>query len=67
MKADCFMVSPLGCLVQFTHSGTQVWDRWQADLIRLGSNHAERKLQMPRDVRLNAPPKTKLRVSRNRS
>ena len=27
-EARRFMVSPLGCLVQFTHSGNSAWDRW---------------------------------------
>ena len=27
-EARCFMASPLGCLVQFTHLRNSVWDRW---------------------------------------
>jgi hypothetical protein len=27
-EARCFTASPLGCLVQFTHSGNSAWDRW---------------------------------------
>jgi len=37
-EARRFMVSPLGCLVQFTHPEDSGWDRWQAVLSRLGSH-----------------------------
>ncbi len=38
-EARRFMVSPLGCLVQFTHSGELSLGSL-ADLTRLGSDHA---------------------------
>src|SRR5260370_20214673 len=36
-EARCFTASPLGCLVQFTHSGNSGWDRWQSALSLSGS------------------------------
>jgi hypothetical protein len=33
-EAGCFTASPLGCLVQFSHSGNSAWD-WQAETSRL--------------------------------